>query len=140
MGILFSFFGFLKTHKTQAFWLILGLGLGIWLAMLFRPAVAGGADTRREKVLRAEIGALLHSRAQKQARIDSLYHLVRLDSATIAALQQGVAKSNTVIRTKLVTIEKLKKEYEAVNRLDTVSDDELFRLFSDIKYPNPRPH
>lgn len=137
--LLNSFLEFIKTHKTQVFWFILGLGLGIWLCVLLRPATPG-TSTRSEKEIQREIAVLTDDRAKLHGDVNTLYDQIHRDSLEIIRLRALVRHTTTVIEKKTTNIEKIRTQYESVNRLDSVSDDELTRLFSDYQYPQTSTH
>ena len=140
LNLLNNTLGFVKTHKTQVFWFVLGLGLGIWLCILFRPATHAtpGITTRSEKKIQKEIDVLKDDRSKLNDTVAVLHDQIHRDSLEIVRLRALVRRTSTIIVNKNTNIEKIRKEYETLNRLDSVSDDELTRLFSAYEYPQTR--
>ena len=129
-----TFLSLLWTNKTVVLTILITLFLSYAVFMLFKKADAANADTeltnRQRKELMLNITKLTQEKDSILLSNRALFDRIKTDSIAVSRLKATIEKKGAVVIRQQANIKTIKDKYETVYRLDSVSNDELVRLFS----------
>lgn len=124
----------LWSNKTIVFTILITLFLSYAVFMLFKRADVAHADAelsnRERKALQQDFVKLGQEKDSLLLINKSLWERIKTDSIAVSHLKKSIASKKVVAIRQETNIKTIKDKYETVYRLDSVSNDELMRLFS----------
>lgn len=128
------FLSILWSNKTIVFTILITLFLSYAVFMLFKRADVANTDAelsnRDRKALQQNIVKLGQEKDSLLLINKSLWARIKTDSIAVSYLKKSIANKKVVVTRQQTDIKTIKDKYETVYRLDSMSDDQLMRLFS----------
>lgn len=130
-----SFSTTLWNNKKTVLTVLITLCLAYAAFTVFKRADAANADreltNRERKALQRNVTKLGKEKDSLLLANEHLWKRIKSNDSAVAHLKKSIAGKEVIVIRQQTNIKTIKDKYETVYRLDSVSDDELVRLFSE---------
>lgn len=130
-----SIFSALWNNKKTVLTILITVFLAYAVFTVFKRADASNADAelsnRERKALQRNVVKLGKEKDSILLANEYLWQRIRGNEVAMQQLRKNIANKEVIVIRQQTNIKTIKDKYETVYRLDSVSDDELVRLFSE---------